>query len=246
MIEYIKELHTRLEQQQQEISNLKQRVQKYALHSDPCDLLYAAFAKAQKEFGNAIKSKKNSFFKNEYADVNEMILAVRNHLNGFELSLWQPVFFDTPDTGFLYTIITHASGQWMQSRMIINLPGDESKKSNKNPLQEYGSYLTYQRRYMVESMLGIARGDEDDDGNSGGQYMPTESTVKKTENTELTSEYKELITPEQLEQLHAELENEQELTKDVLQKLKLKKLSDMPKHLFIRSLKRIQEIKAGS
>jgi hypothetical protein len=53
----------------------------------------------------------------------------------------------------------HESGEFIQGSMPIHA------KKEKDP-QAYGSAITYARRYSLASVLGLAVGDEDDDGNA--------------------------------------------------------------------------------
>jgi hypothetical protein len=56
---------------------------------------------------------------------------------------------------FLYTILSHSSGEYIVSRFYVCQIG--------RPAQETGSALTYARRYALSALVGVVT-DEDDDG----------------------------------------------------------------------------------
>ena len=57
----------------------------------------------------------------------------------------------------LETVLLHSSGQWIGT--ILSLPESAGRMSE---LQAMGSALTYARRYMLGSIVGITTGDDDD------------------------------------------------------------------------------------
>jgi hypothetical protein len=69
-----------------------------------------------------------------------------------------------PTDGSLTTVLMHESGEFIHGSMPIHA------KKEKDP-QAYGSAITYARRYSLASVLGLAVGDEDDDGNAAN--IPT-------------------------------------------------------------------------
>jgi hypothetical protein len=79
----------------------------------------------------------------------------------------------------MHTTLTHSSGQWMSSTMpiICKTPDD---------IQKVGSSVTYCRRYMMCSILGISP-IEDDDGQAG----------KENDTPQIA-----LITPEGIKELN--------------------------------------------
>ena len=198
--------------------------------------LFGALAKAQAEFQYADKSKDNPFFKSKYADLKEVIEASRPALTKYGLSVMQPVSTEN-GTAFLHTILAHSSGKSISSVMEIKPP--------KNDIQSLGSYITYLRRYTYASLVGVATCDDDD-----GESAMQEERKPKTNNQEVKirrynfpSEHVEVITPEQLEELQLRLDGYENLAQEIMEKLNLKKLADMPKSLYMKSILRIEEIK---
>lgn len=101
----------------------------------------------------------------------------------------------------------------------------------KNPVQEYGSSLTYCRRYSLLMALGLAT--EDDDGKS----MNNSKKVDKKENKPTTETKPELASEAQLEILRKIFSNE-DLMKKLLTKYKLDKLENMPKNIATEVIKK--------
>ena len=116
----------------------------------------AAFVKAQKEFGPALKSSSNPHFKSRYADLAACVEAVVDALNNNGIGLTQRV--SPCENGVIIeTVFVHESGEVMTSGQL-HVP------ATKQDAQGYGSALTYARRYSLMAACGIA--PEDDDGNA--------------------------------------------------------------------------------
>ena len=124
--------------------------------SDEIGKLALALSKAQGEFDIASKDSDNTFYKSKYANIDEVLGAIRPHLAKNELALMQ---FSTGDIKeiCITTRLIHSSGQWIESEI-------SSPPVQKMDIQGQGKAITYLRRYSAVSMLAIAQ--EDDDGNS--------------------------------------------------------------------------------
>jgi hypothetical protein len=115
-----------------------------------------ALSKAQAEYGPLkktktakVRMKAGGEYSYDYADLSDMIECTRSALTKNELALTQIV------KGFtLETCLIHSSGEMLVSS--IDLP------KSLTP-QEFGSALTYYRRYTMGPMIGVAA-EEDDDG----------------------------------------------------------------------------------
>lgn len=130
--------------------------------SETIAALAAALAKAQAEIQGAIKDKKNPHFKSQYADISNVIDAVRPAYAKYGLSFTQ-VIHDATDAVGVETLTIHESGEWL-SNGIIFVP------VSKKDAQGYGSALTYGRRYSLVAAAGVAQ--EDDDGNAAVKTAP--------------------------------------------------------------------------
>ena len=128
----------------------------------------AAFVKAQKEFGPALKSSSNPHFKSRYADLAACVEAVVDALNNNGIALTQRV--SPCENGVIIeTVFIHESGEVMTSGQL-HVP------AAKQDPQGYGSALTYARRYSLMAACGIA--PEDDDGNAAsGKPTPPAAPV---------------------------------------------------------------------
>lgn len=121
--------------------------------------IHAAFVKAQKEFGPALKSSTNPHFRSKYADLSACVEAVIDALNNNGIGLMQNCH--ESDTGVVVeTVFIHESGETLSAGKL-HVP------AAKNDPQGYGSALTYARRYSLMAACGIA--PEDDDGNAASK-----------------------------------------------------------------------------
>jgi hypothetical protein len=109
------------------------------------------------------KSTDNPFFKSKYASLPDIWEAIRSLLGEHKLYVSHTLHSD-PEGDFIVTQIIHVpTGSLIESNTRITLA--------KNTAQEYGSYITYMRRYALSAMLGLVT-DEDDDGNAASQAKP--------------------------------------------------------------------------
>lgn len=114
-----------------------------------------ALLKAQKGIKAALKDSTNPHFKSKYADLSSVIDAVKEHLNGQDITFLQGIVPAEHGVG-VETMLLHKSGEWLSS--ILEIP------ASKQDAQGYGSAITYGRRYGLQSMCGVPA--EDDDGNA--------------------------------------------------------------------------------
>jgi hypothetical protein len=121
--------------------------------------LIAALAKAQAKFEVPLKTKlakirsEKGTYEYRYSDLADLIAAVRGPLAENELAF---VHCLTPVEGgtMVRAILAHSSGETLESE--YSLPRYQRP-------QEFGSALTYARRYTLSGLLGVAA-DDDDDG----------------------------------------------------------------------------------
>jgi len=121
-----------------------------------------ALVKAQLEMTTPKKGSVNPFFKNKYADLNDVLSAVVPALNNNGIVLLQPLVF-IEGKNFVKTVLMHESGETFESYAEIFC-------KNQNDAQAYGSGITYARRYALSSICGI--GSEDDDAQKAVQPKP--------------------------------------------------------------------------
>lgn len=112
-----------------------------------------------------------------FADLPSLMEYVLKLLAKFGLSISQ-----VTDEGCLYTMLMHESGEWIRGRIKFN-PWVKP--------QEYGSQLTYFRRYAISAMLGIAS-DEDNDANELENHNETtiQQVAKRVQTAQKESQQK--------------------------------------------------------
>lgn len=141
------------------------------------DKLVSALAKARKAFDSFTKGKtatvtskkgEGSSYAYKYGDLADLFDATTAALSDNGLALTQaPCVKDTGDL-VLVTLLAHESGQFFRAEFPLH--------AHATP-QELGSEITYLKRYMAGSMLGI-QAESDDDGaaaqmaRSAGQSAP--------------------------------------------------------------------------
>lgn len=120
-----------------------------------------AFNTAQAQFSRAVKDKLNSDLGNAYADLAGVMEACLPHLLGLGFIVNQTVAYHPGHRQtYLVTKVENADG-WRQSCVpLLSL--------DKGP-QAFGSELTYQRRYCLGALMGIAA--DDDDGNAAADVF---------------------------------------------------------------------------
>lgn len=121
-----------------------------------------ALIKAQKEMLTPKKGSVNPFFKNKYADLNDVLEAIVPALNNNNIVLLQPLV-NIDGKNFVKTVLMHESGETFESIAEIFC-------KNQNDAQAYGSGITYARRYALSSICGI--GSEDDDAQKAVHPKP--------------------------------------------------------------------------
>ena len=133
----------------------------------------AAFVKAQKEFGPALKLSSNQAFKqngrvSRYADLTSCLEAVMDALNNNGIALMQRTY-ECKDGVMLETVFLHESGEVLEGG-LLHVP------ATKHDAHGYGSALTYARRYSLMATCGISA--EDDDGNAASGKPEPKPTTK--------------------------------------------------------------------
>jgi hypothetical protein len=149
----------------------------------------AAFVKAQRAFGPALKTSTNPHFKSKYADLANCVEAVVDALNANGIALMQRTF-ECKDGVMVETVFVHESGEVMECGML-HVP------AGKQDPQGYGSALTYARRYSLLAATGLA--PEDDDGNSASRRTEIKSTVNENQILDLLAVMDEVITLKELQ-----------------------------------------------
>lgn len=152
----------------------------------------AAFVKAQKAFGPALKTSTNPHFRSKYADLSNCIEAVIGALNDNGIGLMQRTY-ESKDGVMVETIFVHESGEVMECG-LLHVP------ASKQDPQGYGSALTYARRYSLLAATGLA--PEDDDGNSASRRTEIKTTVNESQVADLMAAMDETTTLDELQKTY--------------------------------------------
>jgi len=161
-----------------------------------------------------VKNTKSGYGYN-YAPLNEILETVRPILAKHRFSVVQMVGHEE-GLVTVRTMLIHESGESLESTMA--LPPAEVKGTNE--VQQMGASITYARRYMLTSLLGIA-GEEDTDG-----VAPAKREAKKRESQ-----------PAKVEDLTDRLKTAEKMTYALLEK---GKFTDDEKANWIAELETIE------
>ncbi len=139
------------------------------------DSLVAALARAQAKMPPVHKTKTNPHFKKTYADLADVLAAVRPTLAAEGIAIVQPI-----------RITEHGA-----ELVTALLKGDERIESalplplDSKP-QDMGSRLTYLRRFQLAALVGVAA-EDDDDGNAAQASTSVPKRKMQAKVTETTA-----------------------------------------------------------
>lgn len=102
-----------------------------------------------------VKMKAGGTYSFKYADLSACVKAAAPHLKENKLSVSQIIC-----AGRLITLLAHESGEWIKSELL--LPAQTSA------YQDFGSAITYLKRYSYCAILGIVADTDDDAGMASG------------------------------------------------------------------------------
>lgn len=155
--------------------------------SEQLDQLGAALAAAQAEIPVIVRSRTVTVTSKRtggkytfaYAPYETIHAAVTPALSRHGLSVVQ-----TPIGPVMATRLIHSSGQWIESQVPIIFDSGSA--------QEYGSAMTYARRYGLSALLNLAT-EEDDDANMAGQNEYTANDRNKPATADELQTIRELL-----------------------------------------------------
>lgn len=119
-----------------------------------------SFPTIPKERDAKIVTRSGGEYSYKYADLTDVIEAVRPFLKANGLSVVQAIGMKK-GRDVITTRLLHKSGQWLQD--TIRVPGIVTTEAQSATPQALGSGITYGKRYAYGAMLGITT-DTDDDG----------------------------------------------------------------------------------
>ena len=125
--------------------------------------IYQKLLAAKKDFTAISKDHKNPHFKSAYYDINDIHKMVDPIFHEHGLIVLNPIV----EGKMVTQIVDVETGEKLESSFTIEY--------NVNP-QKVGSEITYLRRYLLSSLVGLQA--EDDDGNLASKKQAPQPTVK--------------------------------------------------------------------
>ena len=193
-----------------------------ALESDSITSILPALIKARSEWTSLATDARNTHNNSKYATLANVLDMVRPGLTANGLLLMQQTTHDSKGGPVILTRLLHTSGEWFATMVPIM-----SGAGSPGP-QQFGSGMTYARRYGAVTVLGLAA--EDDDGelatkvreqrSQGGVYQPPERTAEQLEQAaqakdRFTKRIEAATSQAELHALGSEIASHTELTKDM-------------------------------
>ncbi len=146
----------------------------------PIPKLSEALAKAQAEIQAPTKTRKVDFINNKgqrvrysYADLSDLIACIRIPLSKNGLAVVHQLEYSRGGYG-LTTCLLHTSGERIMTWYPLPDPMEQQIKA-----QEFGSALTYARRYSLSALIGIASEEDDDGAEAPPTTPPVQPKIKR-------------------------------------------------------------------
>ena len=200
--------------------------------------LNTALAVASLEFPIIKVNRQNPYLASGYSDLHEIMGKIRPILGKNGLHITQRIKLKDGVT-VLGTRLWHSSGQWIESRVLIT--------PSKNTIDAYGSNLNSMKRFEIMDMLGLTVSNDpfDDDGESDMEIANelAEGGAKLKALYNKKEESYAVINNTQYLELMKELDSDEFLAEEMLDKLHLRSLRELPESRFSPTINRIREIK---
>lgn len=147
-------------------------------------LLMAELSKFQQVADGAKKEARNPHFKSYYADLSDVVSAIREASRGLNLG-----FYHVVKDNILTTFLFYSDG--INYAEIASSLSVDVKGGGSNAMQAIGSAITYAKRYTLQGLYGLP--SEDDDGNSCNNLTVETPRQKKAYTVEMFEKSKEKI-----------------------------------------------------
>jgi hypothetical protein len=140
--------------------------------------LLQALVKFNNEVHPIIKGANNPFFKSKFADLATIQMTIKNPLGKNGLVITQANIW-TDSQLFVETRIWHSeSGENIASVFPVIV--------NKQAAQDYGSAVSYAKRYSLSGLMNLIIQDEDDDGEKAvGRNNPAPPPINLNEDKKM-------------------------------------------------------------
>jgi hypothetical protein len=141
--------------------------------SETVKSIYKDIIEMQKELRDIGKDSKGYGY--NYTSFDSLVQYLRPLMTKHNLG-----FIQSPTDRGLTTRIIHTSGEWIEETMET----DEATLKGMNLYQAIGSKITYYRRYMLSSMVGIASDEDIDASDKKFATKPTKQPAKSKPTTD--------------------------------------------------------------
>lgn len=133
----------------------------FKLESDNIDEILINLPKAQAEMQSVNKDNVNNAWRSKYATYDDIVECIRPILAKHGLSIVHQLDIKMGKY-YLITKLCHAPNQFIASVMQL--------RPEKETIQQYGSYMTYVKRYCLGSLVGVSTAEDDDGEADRKQY----------------------------------------------------------------------------
>jgi len=234
-----KTLLAAIERLDAKISTLASRNLEDPYESKETKDLNAAMAKACAEYPPIIPNRKNSYFQDDYADLDVIMDKIRPVLSKYGLTLAQRTFVNNDGITMLHSRVFHSTGQWMETRARV-IP-------SKNDPRTGSSLLGFIKRDQAKSILNITVSADVNDDDAELEMAQSRQILAK--GTAINKDYKQskdsgtTITKEQLEELEYELGTYDDIAEMLMDAYRIQSLADLPKNKYRVAITKAREIK---
>jgi hypothetical protein len=154
--------------------------------------LFSKYLKVVDEIGSIQKDATNPFAKSKYSTLSNIQKHVRPVLNKHSLLFTMNFTLDSQINNMYNCIATLIDIETEQKhKFYYTIPYDETQK---NPVQGFGSTMTYGQRYVYGIVFNIPFDDEDpDSGKTKGANCEKKETDSREWLNEGTSKYKDAV-----------------------------------------------------
>jgi imidazole glycerol phosphate synthase subunit HisF len=133
--------------------------------------LLKALAKFNTLCGPIVKDASNPFFKSKYATLDAIQEHIRKPLAEAGLVVTQPTRWVEGQAIVVSTVYHVETGESLYSEFPVVV--------GKHTAQDYGSAVTYAKRYSLTGLLNLIVCDEDDDGNKASANVTQTKNVSE-------------------------------------------------------------------
>jgi len=133
--------------------------------------LLKALAKFNTLCGPIVKDASNPFFKSKYATLDAIQEHIRKPLSEAGLVVTQPTRWVDGQAIVVSTVYHVETGESLYSEFPVVV--------GKHTAQDYGSAVTYAKRYSLTGLLNLIVCDEDDDGNKASANVTQTKNVSE-------------------------------------------------------------------